>query len=113
VRVKLPSVSDSLKHDIFRMGDLWNDGLARFGGPFLTGGHFTAADAFFAPVAFRAQSYGLVFEGAASAYPQRLLDLPDMREWYASGLAETWREAGHEAEIAAAGTLVEDLRATA
>ena len=113
VRVRLSSVSDALKHDIFRMADLWNDGLARFGGPFLAGNRFTAVDAFFAPVVFRAQSYGLEFEGAADIYLKRLLDLPEMREWYAAGLAETWREAGHEAEINAAGTMVEDLRATA
>ncbi|RUW00913.1 MULTISPECIES: glutathione S-transferase family protein [unclassified Mesorhizobium] len=113
VRVKLASMSDALKNDLFRLGDLWNDGLARFGGPFLAGDHFTAVDAFFAPVVFRAQSYGLAFEGAAAAYPKRLLDLPAMREWYAAGLAETWREPDHEAEVRAAGTVVEDLRASA
>jgi glutathione S-transferase len=104
-------MSDALKQDLFRLGDLWNDGLARFGGPFLAGNAFTAVDAFFAPVAFRARSYGLSFEGAAAAYPARLLDLPVMREWYASALAETWREPGHEAEVRAAGTIIEDLRA--
>ena len=113
VRVALAPMSDALRHDIFRLGDLWNDGLSRFGGPFLAGDRFTAVDAFFAPVAFRAQSFGLVFEGAAASYPKRLLDLPAMREWYAAGLAETWREPGHEAEVAAAGRIVEDLRAKA
>jgi len=113
VRVKPFPMPDALKHDLFRLGDLWNDGLARFGGPFLAGESFTAVDAFFAPVAFRAKSYGLSFEGAAAAYPARLLDLPAMREWYEAGLAETWREPDHEAEVAAAGTIVEDLRATA
>jgi glutathione S-transferase len=113
VRVELSPISDALERDIFRLGELWNDGLARFGGPFLAGESFTAADAFFAPVAFRARSYGLVFEGAAAAYPKRLLDLPAMREWYAAALAETWREPDHDAEVSAAGTIVEDLRATA
>ncbi|CAN7628662.1 glutathione S-transferase family protein [Mesorhizobium sp. LjRoot246] len=113
VRVKPFPMSDALKQDLFRLGDLWNDGLARFGGPFLAGAHFTAVDAFFAPVAFRVQSYELSFEGAAAAYPGQLLDLPAMREWYAAGLAETWRQLDHEAEVAAAGTIIEDLRATA
>ncbi|UVK38048.1 glutathione S-transferase family protein [Mesorhizobium sp. AR10] len=113
LRVEPFAMSEALKHDLFRLGDLWNDGLARFGGPFLAGDHFTAVDAFFAPVAFRAQSYGLSFDGAAAAYPARLLDLPAMREWYDAGLAETWREPDHEAEVTAAGTIVEDLRATA
>ncbi|ESX04971.1 MULTISPECIES: glutathione S-transferase family protein [unclassified Mesorhizobium] len=113
LRVKPLPMSDALKQDLFRLGDLWNDGLALFGGPFLAGGHFTAVDAFFAPVAFRVLSYGLSFEGAAAAYPPQLLGLPAMHEWYAAGLAETWREPDHEAEVAAAGTIVEDLRATA
>ena len=113
VRVELFAMSDALKHDLLRLGDLWNDGLARFGGPFLAGDRFSAVDAFFAPVAFRARSYGLAFEGAAAGYPKRLLDLPAMREWYASAIAETWREPEHDAEIRAAGTIVEDLRATA
>jgi glutathione S-transferase len=111
VRVRLNAKSDALRHDLFRLGDLWNDGLQRSGGPFLAGERFTAVDAFFAPVAFRVQSYGLTFGGMAADYPQRLLDLPAMREWYAYGLAETWREPNHEAETEAAGTIVEDLRA--
>jgi len=113
VRVKPFPMSDTLKQDLFRLGDLWNDGLARFGGPFLAGAHFTAVDAFFAPVAFRAQSYGLAFDGAAATYPALLLGLPAMREWYAAALAETWREPDHEAEVRAAGTIAEDLRASA
>jgi len=111
VRVRRVEKSASLKHDLFRLGDLWNDGLNRFGGPFLAGDRFTAVDAFFAPVAFRAQSYGLEFDGAAASYPALLLDLPAMHEWYASALAETWREPDHESEVQAAGTVIEDLRA--
>lgn len=113
VRIEPFPMSDALKQDIFRLGDLWNDGLTRFGGPFLAGAHFTAVDAFFAPVAFRARSYGLAFEGAAAAYPAQLLALAGMREWYEAGLAETWREPDHEAELRAAGTIIEDLRASA
>jgi glutathione S-transferase len=113
VRVEPKPKSEALKFDLFRLGDLWNDGLQRFGGSFLAAEDFTAVDAFFAPVAFRAQSYGLSFGGAAGAYPARLLDLAPMREWYASAIAEPWREENHEAEVAAAGTLIEDLRSPA
>lgn len=113
VRVRPGEKSASLKQDLHRLGDLWNDGLNRFGGPFLAGCDFTAVDAFFAPVAFRVQSYGLEFNGAADTYPALLLDLPAMREWYASALAETWREPDHEAEVRAAGAVVEDFRAVA
>ena len=112
VRVKPHPLSDALKQDLFRLGDLWGDGLRRFGGPFLAGKDFTAADAFFAPVAFRIQSYGLPIDGVGPDYVQRLLKLPAMQEWYRSALAEIWREADHEAEISAAGTLTQDLRAS-
>src|SRR6185312_2931238 len=93
-----------------RIDELWNAGLARFGGPFLAGKAFTAVDAFYAPVAFRIQSYGLQLGAAAMAYAQRLLDLPAMREWYAAALAETWRDPEHEDEARRAGLWLQDLR---
>ena len=53
VRVRLIEHSAALDRDVARLGALWNEGLRRFGGPFLAGTAFTAVDAFFAPVAFR------------------------------------------------------------
>lgn len=111
VRIEPNPMSLALKHDLFRLSDLWNDGLSRFGGPFLAGAAFSAVDAFFCPVAFRAQTYGLAFEGEAKDYPALLLGLPAMREWYEAGLREIWREPNHEAEVAASGKIKQDLRA--
>ena len=51
IRVRLRESPAGLERDIGRLGALWEDGLARFGGPYLAGGEFTAVDAFFAPVA--------------------------------------------------------------
>lgn len=113
VRVRLTAPSAALRQDVVRLSELWNEGFDRFGGPFLAGERFTAADAFYAPVAFRAQSYGLAFEGAAAAYPALLLDLAPMRQWYTDGLAETARDEAHDAEAAAVGVIEADLRATA
>jgi glutathione S-transferase len=113
LRVRLHSNPAALQKDIARIGELWNDGLARFGGPFLAGANFTAADAFFAPVAFRVQTYRLAFDTASQEYVMRMLALPSMRSWYASALAETWRDAPHEDEVGRAGTILEDLRASA
>ncbi len=110
LRVQLHSISPALQKDVARIAELWNEGLRRFGGPFLAGKSFTAADAFFCPVAFRVQTYGLALEGDAAAYAQRLLALPAMKEWYEAGLAEPWREAEHEKEFAAAGKITADLR---
>jgi glutathione S-transferase len=110
LRVTLHSISPALQKDLSRLGELWNEGLRRFGGPFLAGKSFTAVDAFFAPVAFRVQTYGLQLEGAAADYAAHLLTLPGMQEWYEAGLAEPWRELEHEKEFAAAGKITADLR---
>lgn len=113
IRVQLRQIDATLQHDLDRLGALWNDGLARFGGPFLAGDRFSAADAFYAPVAFRIQTYGLPLDPVSMAYAERLLALPAMRAWYADALAETWRDAGHDAEVAEWGVVSEDLRASA
>ncbi|HKE94710.1 MAG TPA: glutathione S-transferase family protein [Povalibacter sp.] len=110
IRVRLDHYPPALETDIRRIAELWNEGLQRFSGPFLAGTSFSAVDAFFAPVAFRVQTYGLNLPDAAAAYAARLRDLPAMRSWYEAGLAETWREPSHEAEAQAAGTWIEDLR---
>lgn len=111
IRVKLHDMPPALMRDIARIDALWCDGLARFGGPFLAGEEFTAVDAFFAPVAFRIQTYGLTLSDTAMAYAERLRALPSMVEWLEAGLAEPWRDEGHEAEVRRTGTVLEDLRA--
>src|SRR5690606_9612059 len=102
----------ALVRDIARMAELWSEGLSRSGGPFLGGGAFGGADAFFAPVAFRAQTYALDFGAAGNAYVSRLLDHPAMRDWYEAALAEPFRDAEHEAEVLHFGTVTQDLRKT-
>ncbi|MEJ0016860.1 MAG: glutathione S-transferase [Acetobacteraceae bacterium] len=111
IRVRLHTVPDALAGEIARLQELWNEGLRRFGGPFLAGAAFSAVDAFFAPVAFRIQGYGLAMDAACAAYSGRLLALASMQDWYTAALAETWREPGHEAEARRAGTWLADLRA--
>jgi glutathione S-transferase len=113
IRVEIASRPAALSSDIARINELWNEGLERFGGPFLAGDQFTAVDAMFAPVVFRAQTYGLNFTGAAQAYTQRILERESMRTWYREALAETWREGDHEEEAKLAGTWLADLRAQA
>jgi glutathione S-transferase len=112
IRVKLHRVDDALARDLARIGELWSEGLRRFGGPFLAGAAFTAVDAFYAPVAFRIQTYSPPLDEAINAYAQRLLALPSMRNWYHAALAETWRDSGHEAGVAHWGAITGDLRTT-
>ncbi len=109
-RVKLHQVSAALQSELNRLGELFEQGIAQFGGPFLAGKHFSAADAFFAPVAFRVQSYGLVLSNTAMAYIQTLLALPQMQDWYQQALNEPWQDKAHDEEIASMGQITADYR---
>ena len=109
VRVEPKPMSAALTRDVARLREIFEEGLARFGGPWLAGPAFTALDAFFAPVAFRIRTYGLGV-GAGQAWVERVLAHPAMRDWEEQALAETWREESHEAELAAAGRLTADYR---
>lgn len=111
LRIRLHEKPPALMTELTRLDELWCDGLDRFGGPFLAGAAFSAVDAFFGPVAFRVQTYGLELSPRAAGYAQRLLNLPPMREWEAAALAETRRDQSHETEILAAGQVLEDRRA--
>jgi glutathione S-transferase len=110
VRVAALPGSDRLARDVARVAELWAEGTQRFGGPWLAGPAFTAADAFFAPVAFRARTYGIDMGAAGQAWVDRVLAHPAMREWERQALAETWREEAHEAELAACGQVTADYR---
>ena len=110
-RVRLRALGEGLRAGLTRPDRLLQHRLQAHGGPWLAGSRFTAVDAFFAPVAFRMQTYGLPFGAVAVEYLQRLLQLPAMQDWYAAALVEPWRDPAHEADVVAAGEVIEDLRA--
>lgn len=109
VRATLPAISPALARDVARIGEIFAEGLDRFGGPWLAGSAFTVADAFYAPVAFRIRTYGLDV-GAGQRWVDAVLAHPAMQEWEAAALAETWREESHEADLAACGAITADYR---
>lgn len=110
VRVAPKPKSQALERNVARLREIFEQGLDRFGGPWLAGKEFTAADAFYAPVAFRIRTYGLDV-GRGAEWVERVIAHPAMQEWERQALAESWREASHEAEIAAAGSITADYRA--
>jgi glutathione S-transferase len=110
VQVRLNEFPAALEDDIARLGQLWNEGLQHFGGPFLAGDAFTAVDAFYAPVAFRIQTYELPLDTACAAYVRNLLSLGSMQGWYADALRENFRDAPHEDEMLRLGRIVADHR---
>ncbi|MEO8344212.1 MAG: glutathione S-transferase family protein [Betaproteobacteria bacterium] len=82
--------SDAVMANIARIEEIWTDSRQRHGagGNFLCG-TFSLADVFYAPVAFRFQTYGVQPAGAAGTYLQALLAHPFVREWETAALAET------------------------
>lgn len=109
VRVRPKPMADALQANVARLRELWHDGLTRFGGPYLAGPEFCAADAFFAPVAWRVRTYGLDV-GAAQAWVDHIIAHPAMQQWEREALAESWREVGHEDELRASGEVIADYR---
>ena len=89
-RVDVRPWSPALQRDIDRDCAIWAETRTRFGGEGgLLFGAWSAADAFYGPVAFRFRTYHVQPEGAAGEYLAALLAHPYMQEWEAAALAET------------------------
>lgn len=83
-------MNPEVARDIDRLCAQWTRTRAEFGagGAFLFGG-FSAADAFFTPVASRFSTYGVTIDGEAKAYQEALLNTRSMRAWTEDALKET------------------------
>jgi glutathione S-transferase len=109
VRVQPKPMSGALLANIVRLRALWEEGLKRFGGPYLAGEALSAVDAFFAPVAYRVRTYDLDV-GKAQAWVDFIVAHPSMQQWEAAALDETWREVGHEEDLLRCGAILADYR---
>jgi glutathione S-transferase len=91
IRRRLPARgrNPEVAADIGRITAMWNGCRRRYapGGTFLFG-RFSLADAMYAPVALRFQTYEVAVDGAAGKYLQTLLALPALQEWIAAARAE-------------------------
>jgi len=83
--------------DIERITQIWNDCRRRHAadGPFLFG-RFSIADAMYAPIPLRFQTYGVGVDGPAGEYARLLLALPAMQEWVEAAQGETEQLAHYE-----------------
>jgi glutathione S-transferase len=77
-------MNDAVAKDLERISALW----ASAAKPFLFGG-FSAADAFYAPVATRLVTYGVELTGPARDYQRALLAFPAVQAWCADAARET------------------------
>ena len=87
VGAKLWAEDEALRADVARLDAAWSDALQGSGGPFLFGA-FSAADAYFAPVAVRLSRFGLPVSEAAAAYRDALLAHPAVEDWIADAMRE-------------------------
>lgn len=78
------------KQDIDRVVEIWTECRRRFGaGGELLFGRFSIADAFYAPVVTRFETYAVALPPAAQSYCEAVRALPAVREWCEAARRET------------------------
>jgi len=94
VEAKLPEIGaivlrdrPAVRDDLERITQMWSTLLREHGGPMLFG-EFCAADAYYAPVVMRLQTYGLPVPDDVAAYMQRVVALAGVRDWIEDALRE-------------------------
>jgi glutathione S-transferase len=94
VEARLPDVGaivwrdqPEVRANVARLEQMWTTLLDEHDGPMLFG-DFSIADAYFAPVCMRLQTYALPVCAAVAAYAERVRSLPGVRAWVDDALAE-------------------------
>ena len=105
-RFMTPALSDDAVTNVARIEQIWRDARARFGtrthgaGPYLFG-QFTAADAMYAPLVTRLDTYQIPVAAGTRAYMDAILSHPSFMQWKKEALTEPWTideyETGHTA----------------
>lgn len=94
IRDRLPEKGrqPGVAEDIQRITSIWQECRQNFGanGDFLFG-HFTIADAMFAPVVSRFITYVVELDSVSEAYVNTIWSLPAMQDWVSAALTETER----------------------
>jgi len=82
---------DAVARDVARFSEIVRRARERFGagGPFLFGA-FSAADAMYAPLVTRLDTYSIAIDATTRAYVDAILALPAFQEWRSAALKEEW-----------------------
>src|SRR5581483_9101059 len=91
-------LTPGLQADIARVEAIWSDCRSRFadhGGPWLFGA-YSIADAMYAPVALRFNTYGLPAGEATRSYIATVLQDPRLQKWLLAAQQETWTVPGYD-----------------
>jgi glutathione S-transferase len=96
-RNRRTAVTGALEADIDRIDELWNDCRQRFGasGPWLFG-DYSVADATYAPVVLRFNTYGARISQTARWYMASVLEDAALQEWLQAAKQEPWTIAADE-----------------
>jgi glutathione S-transferase len=86
---RLLTLPDGVTEDVSRIETIWREMRTRSGGPFLFG-DFTAADAMFAPVVNRFETYELVDAPDTLDYMSAMKAHPAWQKWQTAALEESW-----------------------
>ncbi len=92
IRASLPGkgMSEAVQRDITRVVDAWCDCREQCGGSGeLLFGHFTVADAYYAPVVMRFMTYDVPLPPVARQYVEAVRALPAVAEWMSAARRET------------------------
>jgi glutathione S-transferase len=92
-------LTEDVRGNIGRIETLWRNCRKTYGkgGPFLFG-KFTIADAMYAPVASRFETYAIPVSSGSRDYMDALLTTRSFRDWKAGAAKETWIIAADEVE---------------
>ncbi len=82
---------EAVARDVARFSDIVHQARKRFGagGPFLFGA-FSAADAMYAPLVTRLDTYSIALDATTRAYVDMILSLPAFQEWRSAAIKEEW-----------------------
>ena len=89
IRTRLPGAgrNAAVETDIARVTAIWSECVGASGGPFLFG-TFGIADAMYAPVVFRFQTYGVALRGSVQEYARSMLASTALTELARQAAAE-------------------------
>jgi glutathione S-transferase len=77
----------AVQADVKRIVELWSELLLKYQGPMLFG-EFSVADAYFAPVCMRFNTYQLPLPANIAPYVARVTALPSVKQWIQEALLE-------------------------
>ncbi|MBM6579440.1 glutathione S-transferase family protein [Microvirga sp. BT689] len=90
---------EAVAGDVARFSEIVHQARERYGagGPFLFGA-FSAADAMYAPLVTRLDTYSIALDATTRAYVDAILALPAFQEWRSAALKEEWIVAADEVD---------------